>query len=243
MGDRLQFRFSGGPAAVAVRVSQRARRVSLKVYPSGLIELVAPRGFDPGEAPRILERHRDWLERAIARQQRDGPPDAFTSPPPSIRLQAIGECWDVAYCGMQKERTHCRELQDGSLLVAADGEDWRRVLQRWLARKARVHLVPWLGRVSNELELPFDAVTVRGQKTRWGSCSARKTISLNYRLLFLPPHLVRHLFIHELCHTVHLDHSRRYWDLVARKSPGYKAMEAELNRGRRHVPLWLQVEA
>lgn len=243
MGDQLQFWFAGGLAAVAVRISLRARHVSLKVFPSGRIELVAPRGFDPLQAPRVLEGHRPWLERAIVRQRRDVPEDASLSQPRSIRLQAIGECWNVIYRGAKNERVSCRELPEGSLLVAADGEDWRRALQRWLARKARNHLVPWLGCVSGELELPFESVSVRGQKTRWGSCSARKTISLNYRLLFLPPHLVRHLFIHELCHTVHLNHSRRYWDLVARKSPDYKTLEAELNRGRCHVPLWLQAEA
>jgi predicted metal-dependent hydrolase len=56
--------------------------------------------------------------------------------------------------------------------------------------------------------------------------------------LFLPPRLVRYIMVHELCHTVHLNHSRRYWGLVSRFEPDYAACEAELRRAARHIPLW-----
>jgi predicted metal-dependent hydrolase len=120
---------------------------------------------------------------------------------------------------------------------------WQSALRRWLARKGREHLVPWLERVSAELELPYSGVTLRGQKSRWGSCSARRHINLNYALLFLPPHCVRYLFVHELCHTVHLNHSPRYWALVARKEPDYRRLEKELRQGSRLVPPWLHATA
>ena len=111
-------------------------------------------------------------------------------------------------------------------------------LQAWLHNHARRHLLPWLQTVSEECRLPFARATVRAQKTRWGSCSARGHISLNRHLLFLSPRSVRYLFIHELCHTVHLNHSRRYWSLVGCHAPDYGAREAELRRAAHHVPLW-----
>jgi predicted metal-dependent hydrolase len=94
--------------------------------------------------------------------------------------------------------------------------------------------------VSQEIALPFEQVTVRGQKTLWASCSAKTNISLNYKLLFLPPELVRYVFIHELCHTIHLNHSRRFWALVAEKEPRYKQLDAELNKGWIYIPAWLE---
>jgi predicted metal-dependent hydrolase len=107
---------------------------------------------------------------------------------------------------------------------------------------ARVHLVPWLERVSIETELPYENVTIRGQKTRWGSCSTQKIINLNYRLLFLPPPLVRYLFVHELCHTVHMNHSARYWALVEKKEPHYKALDTELRHAGKFVPGWAKTD-
>ena len=111
-------------------------------------------------------------------------------------------------------------------------------LRGWMQGYARQRLLPWLQAVSEECRLPFARATVRAQKTRWGSCTARGHISLNRHLLFLQPQLVRYLFIHELCHTVHLNHSQRYWSLVRRYEPDYAVREAELRQAARHVPLW-----
>jgi predicted metal-dependent hydrolase len=86
----------------------------------------------------------------------------------------------------------------------------------------------------------FATASIRGQKTRWGSCSSRQTISVNCKLLFLPSELVRYVLIHELCHTVHLNHSAAFWALVAQKEPDYQQLDAGLRDARYHVPLWLE---
>ena len=82
-------------------------------------------------------------------------------------------------------------------------------------------------------------VQVRGQQTRWGSCSLQKTISINRKLLFLPPPLVEQVFIHELCHTVRLDHSRRFWALVRKRAPRCQDLEEELRTAWRYLPAWM----
>jgi hypothetical protein len=66
------------------------------------------------------------------------------------------------------------------------------------------------------------------QKTRWASCSRHRTVSLNMKLLFLPPELVRYVFVHELCHTVHMNHSREFWRFLAVKEPRYKELDKQL---------------
>ncbi|NIN12121.1 MAG: DUF45 domain-containing protein [Gemmatimonadales bacterium] len=80
---------------------------------------------------------------------------------------------------------------------------------------------------------------VRAQRTRWGSCSRRSTISLNKKLLFLPAPLVEYVMVHELCHTVHFNHSPEFWDLVRERTPEYQALEAELRTAWRYVPAWV----
>ena len=75
-------------------------------------------------------------------------------------------------------------------------------------------------------------VSVRAQKTRWGSCSARGTISLNWRLIQAPPHVVDYLIIHELMHRREMNHSARYWKLVAKACPDYRRAEQWLKSSR-----------
>jgi hypothetical protein len=80
--------------------------------------------------------------------------------------------------------------------------------------------------------IEVNRVTVRSQKTRWGSCSAQGTISLNWRIIQAPPDVRDYLIIHELMHRRQMNHSDRYWKLVAEASPGYEAAEAWLRQHR-----------
>ena len=68
----------------------------------------------------------------------------------------------------------------------------------------------------------YSRITVRDQKTRWGSCSSTGTLSFNYRLMFAPPRVLDYVVIHELCHLTHMNHSREFWNLVASVMPEYK---------------------
>jgi predicted metal-dependent hydrolase len=105
--------------------------------------------------------------------------------------------------------------------------------------RARATLLPWLEAVSAEVGLPYTGASVRRQRSRWGSCSARHAISLNCALLFVEPALVRHLFLHELAHTRHLNHSPRFWRLVATLDPEFELRERALREAWRSVPAWL----
>ncbi len=129
------------------------------------------------------------------------------------------------------------------LLVYGDVEEIGRVvdaLRRWLARKTREHVVPWLTTLASDRGLPVDGVAIRSQRTRWASCSAKGVISLNMRLLFLPQELVRYALLHELAHIREMNHSRRYWTLLESFEPNYRALDSELRAGWRLVPEWIR---
>jgi predicted metal-dependent hydrolase len=82
-------------------------------------------------------------------------------------------------------------------------------------------------------------VAIRCQRTRWGSCSTRGTVSLNCSLVFLRPQVVHYLFVHELAHTKHMNHSSSFWHLVAKLEPEYRSLDRELLAGWRTVPSWI----
>jgi predicted metal-dependent hydrolase len=112
-------------------------------------------------------------------------------------------------------------------------------LRRWLRGYAAAALLPWLRALSAELDLPFTRAAVRGQRTRWGSCTAQHAISLNWKLVLLPRAAARYVLVHELAHTRHLNHSARFWTLVERHEPGYAALRKTLREAGARLPGWV----
>ncbi len=226
-----------------IRESARAKHVNLKITMDGSLEVVIPRGFNRQHIPDILRKKQTWIERAGQRvAERRRHQAAQPARPTEIALRAIGETWVVEYRPTAAGRVTITEKSNHRLVLSGavdDLECCREALRKWTARKARQHLEPWLQTISRREKLPYEKVMFRGQKTRWGSCSSRQTISLNYKLLFLPPELVESVLIHELCHTKHLNHSGKFWALVAKKDPHYQQARKELRAAWRYLPGWV----
>lgn len=241
--DKLEIAQNNDVPQYSLRVSIRAKRMQLKVSPWGKVEVVVPRHVHLSRVAPFVQQHRKWLERALAqvRALHDDASAVKNHLPEKVQLLSVAEDWEVSY--QEGPRTFFSAEIDGGerrilKIATAEGTTARLPLQAWVRGYARQRLLPWLWQVSEECRLPFAHAAVRAQKTRWGSCNARGHINLNRHLLFLPPRLVRYIMVHELCHTVHLNHSRRYWGLVSRFEPDYAACEAELRRAARHIPLW-----
>jgi predicted metal-dependent hydrolase len=224
----------------SVRESQRARRLTVRVFHTGRVEVVVPFRTSARAVERFLERHRPWIERKREEaRRRAGPPLPF--PPPLIELPACAETWRVHLAG-GAGRARLSSPGMGLLILAggsAGGQSVRQALRRWLTDRARQVLGPALAECAGELGFSYDRVLIRRQRTRWGSCSTRGTISLNCCLLFQRPAVVRYLMIHELVHTQHMNHSRRFWHGVARHCPEYRSLDRELLDGWRRVPDWV----
>ena len=232
------------PIPHQVRVSLRAKNVCFRLSVQDGLQVVVPQGYDLRRIPLLLERKRRWIEsagRRLAQRREEIPLEAFEKFPSRIVFPAINEIWQVLYISSNARGVTLRQSGPGqlSLVGRVDSElACRRVLQQWLKRRGEAMLIPWLRRVSEELELPFEKAAVRRQKSRWGSCSRRRTISLNAKLLFLKPEVVRYLLIHELCHTVQMNHSEKFWRLVESKEPKWRCLDREICSAMRFVPRW-----
>lgn len=227
-----------GAGSWRVRASDRARRLSVRVLPGARVEIVVPPGTRPRAIERFIASSRPWIDRKLAQYGPAEPAD-LEALPAVIRFTAHGGQWAVAYC--EAPGAPRLSIDDGRLTLR--GEIARRglvrhALQRFAMRQAHAVLVPWLDRIAAASGLAYGRAQIRRQRTRWGSCSRRGTISLNVCLLFQPESVVRYLLIHELAHTQHLNHSRRFWGLVERLEPDWRDLDAELSRGWSRVPAW-----
>jgi predicted metal-dependent hydrolase len=229
-----------------VRESSRARHVSIKVHLNGQVEVVVPRGFDQTQVPQLLRRRLAWLHQTVEqlkRQTANLTEDHFEIKPQQLQLRSRQEIWQVLYQSNTPQALTLAQPSPLTLVLRGNLEpisSGRDLLRQWLVRKARAEFAPWLRELSFDLNLPFQRISIRGQKTRWASCSSHQDISLNYKLLFLPADLVHYVFVHELCHTIHMNHSEAFWQLVADKYPPYQISRDQIREAWCYVPTWVE---
>jgi predicted metal-dependent hydrolase len=228
-----------------IRTSARARNVRLQLSARDGLTVVIPLHFNLRRIPAIVERKRAWIETHL-RRFADMPATArapLAALPESIELPALGESWRVEYRPARTRKIGVIQEQPGRITVYGAVDDrsaCREVLKRWLCRRAREALVPWLGRLAGEGGFRFGEAAIRGQKTRWASCSSKGMISLSFKLLFLDREEVRCVLLHELCHTQCMNHSPRFWQLLNRHEPGCKAIDRRMRDGGKRVPAWVE---
>jgi len=230
---------TGNHATWRVRASERARRLTVRVFPGGDVEIVVPYGTSPRAVELFVARYRPWIDRKVAQYR---PLEAWNSDelPAAVQFQASGDCWRVVY--VEAQGAPHLTVDGNRLLLIGDLSRvalLRHALQRFTMRMAHSILVPQLERLAAEFGLQYSTAQIRRQRTRWGSCSRRGTISLNACLVFQPPEIVRYLLIHELAHTRHMNHSRRFWALVGQLEPRWREFDAGLSLGWREVPAWV----
>ncbi len=228
--------------AYHVRASHRARRVSLRMSMDRGLEVVVPAGFDKAEIPALLRSRRAWIDRQQERLAALRARYAHCHPPlPADRIRLAALDRDHPILRRNRGGRPCLEAEGSQLILLdthAEPHLETPLLRTWLKRLGRQELPPRLRRLADAHDFDYQRVSIRLQRTRWGSCSSSGTISLNAALLFLSPSLLRHVLIHELCHTRQMDHSPRFWSHVARLEPEYARRRGELKHAWMCVPAW-----
>ncbi len=229
---------------IQIRTSRRARRLRIDVTARRGVVVVVPEGTPSEVVNRFVLDKRGWIRRArnrVAAEAAARAPADAAALPDQLDLRALDRSLPVQTIAADRRRIvdagdHLR------LEGVSDPAEARARLEAWLKAEAKRALVPRLGELAHSHNLRFERTTVRGQRTRWASCSGRGTISLNFRLLFLPWRLVEHVMLHELAHTRHLNHSRQFWALLARLDPDWRRHHDELREARRWVPAWVEID-
>jgi predicted metal-dependent hydrolase len=207
--------------AYTVRRSARASRVRVSVDPQTGIEVVLPQRAPARAAASAIAELRPWIERRLAEAE-------------VVRSHVAARGDTVPYLGaslrLVPEQGRSRVHRKGDALHVPAGPAGGAALERWYRRAARTEIAPRAERAAAAVGRPVSDVTIRGQRTRWGSCSATGALSFNWRLLLAPEDVLDYVVWHEACHLAVLDHSPRFWALVERHLPGYREPRAWLRR-------------
>lgn len=199
--------------------TRRARRYILRVQSDGRLRVTLPRGGSKREAMAFVETQRRWIERERARVVAErGPVE-----------------WDDGSAILVEGRAVpivIREEASGRTAIYADrrvplenGAAVRDAIEADLRTLARERLVPRLALLASAHGLQVARVTIRNQRSRWGSCSPAGAIALNFRLVQVPPEVRDYVLVHELMHLRQQNHSRRFWRLVEAACPGFRDAE------------------
>jgi len=232
------------PPHYKIRRSKRAKNVSLRIYSGHGLEVIIPERKRHFDVLAFLNSHREWIEKHASRftfllPSENSEQDKF---PTAIDLQCIKQTLEIIYRPIDSAQSisHCVEKNKIIFYGAvSDFSVCAPLVVKWLKKRARVHLGNLIRDISVRYDLPFRKLSIRGQKTVWGSCTAKKDIQLNYKILFLPESLAHYVLIHELCHTVHLNHSLSFWKMVGKYIPDYRTQIKALREADQFLPRWL----
>ncbi len=233
------------PLDYLVVVSARARRLSLRVEPGRGVIVTIPKRFPKRDIPAFVESNRAWIENALSDVEARTPEEYRCWPPQQLHLKAMWKIVNIGFVqneGVENQQNATNDKEE-KLLISADPSDKVAVateLAHYLSVTATRFLPSLLARHAQRHGLVYKRVQIRGQRSVWGSYSSTGTLSLNYKLLFLPPELVDYVLLHELAHTLYLDHSPKFWRQLEVFQPGAKALDKRLNEAGRNVPPWLE---
>ena len=208
-----------------LRFSHRRRSVQIRVPRPDCLELAAPAGMPWPKIRELVETKRVWILRQVRRLEAvaanpanasltHGSTILYQGTPHTLLLLADGTGRPLVTYSACQIAVHLPELvgenNDPAVL---------RSLKKWYLEQAQQQLLERTRYWSERIGVRPIRISLRDQKTRWGSCSSRGTISFNWRLIMAPPAVLDYLVVHELCHMLHPNHSPSYWREVARWIP------------------------
>ncbi len=202
-----------------VRYSRKAKYLRLQINPSTGLEVVIPRRCKSEEAEKFILKKKDWILKHLNTVQ--------------VREEFLflGNRVEVKQKFDLFLKKHRVRFQGDILIIESpDGssENIDALYKTWLKHRAKLYLPERTKILAEKNNFSYSRITIRSQKTRWGSCSTSGSISLNYKLMKYRPEIIDYVIIHELCHTKQMNHSKKFWSLVERILPNYKELKREL---------------
>lgn len=199
------------------------RTYSLEINKQGKLVVRVPKHFTNNDIKRILEDKRKWIvSNYTLRNQRIDEAKKMKE----NKVFYHGELIDIEYAPLDK---FLLKHENGKVLIDIEYKSrYKDVLYNWLRINAKSYLTPKTIELAEKYNFKINDIRIKEQKRRWGSCSNRKNINLNWKLIMANDRIIEYIIIHELSHTIELNHSDRFWKIVEKIIPDYRDIENEL---------------
>lgn len=210
------------------RTTARSRNVRLKVTSDGKVIVTSP----PRTPTRIIEefvhQQRDWITSALAAVKHR------PSPVQNDKVMLFGTWYDVHISRELNEEVGITLQQQTMKIVpintTASDTTIKTTIEHYLKATAEKYIVPRTHQWAKVMHIEFAAISLREQKTRWGSCSSRGNLQFNWRLVHYAPEVIDYVLIHELAHRRQMNHSSAFWNIVKQYDPEYQLHRGWLKR-------------
>lgn len=218
------------------RVHPRARRMTLKISPTGEVIVVTPRFIPQWSIKQFVSSHSEWIQKQLESLAANPSPNSFE------KLLLFGKKYDLTlrYTSELPAGVHIQGTQiflnpTQPLTEKIWNESHTEQLNRFLKRTARTYIEPRTSQISQIMAIEYQQLRLKAQKSRWGSCSSDGNLNFNWRLVHCPPEVIDYVIVHELAHRKHMDHSTRFWNLVAQYNPDHRLHRGWLKRHGRFL--------
>lgn len=213
---------------ISIKRLRTSRSLRLKVYEDGRVVLTAPVRAPQRLIDDFLAEHQDWLTEKLAISQTKRA--ALTEERDQLFFRGTAYEFRLTISASKKPGVAVNTEQ---IIVTAPSEEHtvvRPILEKWYRAEAEKRFKERVPLLADLVGRDVVRVTIRDQRTRWGSCSSRSTISLNWRLIMAPDTVSDYVIYHELAHLTHMNHSDRFWQLVSEYVPDYQVAERWLKQ-------------
>ncbi len=224
-------------------VSQRARRLSMKIGIDRGLEVVIPPRFNQNRIEPFMTQHHDWIIKNIKKHSARQNQIKTNKIKDGYTIKILGEPKTVRICQTSKKKSYvkvARALKFNSDAAYYDNEEItiyqsdkspdeiKNILENHLKKEAKKIFAARTSVLASRMNLTYNRITIKSQKTRWGSCSKNKNLNFNWRLILTEPEIMDSIIIHELSHLVHMNHGRRFYNLVEQYCPNHKKLNKKL---------------
>ncbi|MFK8019083.1 MAG: M48 family metallopeptidase [Pseudomonadales bacterium] len=209
--DRVSLEQVGNGLPFDVEVKRSNRKSAVIYVRDGRAEVRVPNRVPNYWIQQFLLERQDWIENRL-RENQQRQADSYSLSDGAV-ITFLGEAVNVQHCN-----TNMVKLQDGVLVLPRDDlfTDTQAAFHGWLKQQACDYISPLAHQYASEVGVEDKLTQLRFKKTksRWGHCTQAGVVQFNWLIMLAPPAAVRYLVAHEICHLVHMDHSRRFYSLV-----------------------------
>jgi predicted metal-dependent hydrolase len=235
--NEYMWQIDGHAIPYQVKVSQRARYVRLEIRGDGRLVVTRPAHVPLSAVEGILLKKKKWIIRHHEQRKREMSAHAVRAYEDGDTFLYLGSevvlrvtCGDGMRVTVGLEGTELRAVLPASVPEEQRPQVLKAAIEKWYRAEAARQLPPRVHELARRDGLTFRRIFIKGQKTRWGSCSSLGNLNFNWRLMMCPPEVIDYIIIHELCHLREMNHSPRFWKLVEERCPDYKERKAWLKQ-------------